>query len=360
MQVRVVISPRYDICFSLSDALAPGGSGFAQFRPETEPAWKKLAGQLGHAFWLAVPDALGHLPPEPSLDEFLHALREVPDDLFVERVVGGLTQDLFLDRPGGRRVPPEDERAEWLNYIGGGNSLAVPQRSAADIKKLCLRALEAFGSVFLPVWEAQREKMEVSRKSVKALARTLPVERLARTLFLKADFDERRGQVRALRGGCVVDTDSKTRLFLIPSAFNYRRLWSAAVTADRSTLFFPYFDRALSLTGDGAETNPVDLDYDPYLVCRAIADPTRYRILRMLAAEELPAARIRETLGLSKANISHHLFQLREAGLVSERQNGRASYLSIRRSAVARLPQALFTALGLTANEEVTQAGPTG
>lgn len=59
-------------------------------------------------------------------------------------------------------------------------------------------------------------------------------------------------------------------------------------------------------------------------VLQALADPTRRRILDLLAQGELPAGELaRQFPDISRPAVSQHLAVLREAGLVSERQSGR-------------------------------------
>lgn len=64
---------------------------------------------------------------------------------------------------------------------------------------------------------------------------------------------------------------------------------------------------------------------------KALADPTRRRILCLLAeARPLPVATIAEHLEcISQPNLSHHLRVLREAGLVSAAREGRTVYYEI-------------------------------
>jgi DNA-binding transcriptional ArsR family regulator len=57
---------------------------------------------------------------------------------------------------------------------------------------------------------------------------------------------------------------------------------------------------------------------------KAIAEPRRRAILRLVTEEELPAGRIAERFeDVSRPAISQHLRVLREAGLVNERKDGR-------------------------------------
>ena len=53
----------------------------------------------------------------------------------------------------------------------------------------------------------------------------------------------------------------------------------------------------------------------------ALADPTRRRIVEMLAARELPAGEIARRFDMTAPAVSQHLRLLREAGLVHVRRD---------------------------------------
>lgn len=55
---------------------------------------------------------------------------------------------------------------------------------------------------------------------------------------------------------------------------------------------------------------------------KALADPTRRRILRLLQGGDLPAGEIATGVGLAPASLTHHLNLLRQAGLVASRREG--------------------------------------
>lgn len=55
----------------------------------------------------------------------------------------------------------------------------------------------------------------------------------------------------------------------------------------------------------------------------AIADPTRRRILDLLAEAERSASELAAPFQMSRPAVSQHLRVLREAGLVSEQRSGR-------------------------------------
>ena len=57
-------------------------------------------------------------------------------------------------------------------------------------------------------------------------------------------------------------------------------------------------------------------------VAKAVADPTRVRILKMLESGELCVCEITERLGLAQSTVSKHLSLLRHAALVEDRKQG--------------------------------------
>ena len=61
-------------------------------------------------------------------------------------------------------------------------------------------------------------------------------------------------------------------------------------------------------------------------VLKALADPTRRRIVELLASEQLCTCHLVEELPATQTNVSNHLRVLREAGLVTSEQAGRYTY----------------------------------
>lgn len=57
-------------------------------------------------------------------------------------------------------------------------------------------------------------------------------------------------------------------------------------------------------------------------IFRALGDPTRREILRLLARKDLTAGEIADHFNLTKPTISHHLAVLKEAGLVLDERQG--------------------------------------
>lgn len=85
---------------------------------------------------------------------------------------------------------------------------------------------------------------------------------------------------------------------------------------------------------------------DADLVFRAMGDPTRVQILRMLSENgEMCVCKITEELEMTQSSVSHHLSALRNAGLVSVRRKGQWSHYSLRSETVSGVVMAFATEL---------------
>jgi DNA-binding transcriptional ArsR family regulator len=68
----------------------------------------------------------------------------------------------------------------------------------------------------------------------------------------------------------------------------------------------------------------------PDPVLRALADPNRRQILRLVHREELPAGLIAAQFDLTQQAVSQHLTVLKRAGLLAERREGTRRLYSLR------------------------------
>jgi ArsR family transcriptional regulator len=87
---------------------------------------------------------------------------------------------------------------------------------------------------------------------------------------------------------------------------------------------------------------------------RLLTDSSRLRILMLVEREELSVAELQEILAMGQSRISTHLAQLKQAGLVEDRRNGKSSLyrlngagsksfaelMSVLRQAAAEIPEA--------------------
>jgi ArsR family transcriptional regulator len=66
---------------------------------------------------------------------------------------------------------------------------------------------------------------------------------------------------------------------------------------------------------------------------KALADPSRLRIVLLVEREELTVAELQEILGMGQSRISTHLAVLRQAELVEDRKSGKNSFYRLRNAA---------------------------
>jgi ArsR family transcriptional regulator len=75
---------------------------------------------------------------------------------------------------------------------------------------------------------------------------------------------------------------------------------------------------------------------------KALGDPTRLRLLSMIASsDEQCACDLTEPLGVSQPTVSHHLKVLTEAGLVTREQRGKWAWFRARREGLDALSRFL-------------------
>ena len=64
-------------------------------------------------------------------------------------------------------------------------------------------------------------------------------------------------------------------------------------------------------------------------IFKALADPTRREILRLLGRGEMSAGRIAERFDMTKPSMSHHFAVLKEADLITSRREGQQIFYAL-------------------------------
>jgi DNA-binding transcriptional ArsR family regulator len=174
------------------------------------------------------------------------------------------------------------------------------------------RVLRAWRERFEPI-EARIAQME----DRDVAGRRPNLDRLSLTEFV----EEATGGVR-----WVPDPGTR-RLYLAPSYFTrpYNYVFGGR---DWHMFAYPLADSALDGEGSGVPAASVRL-------FKALGDESRLRILRLLASGDLYLTEIAERMALSKPTVSHHLAQLRAAGLVTTTESGALTYYTLRRDRIA-------------------------
>ncbi len=77
------------------------------------------------------------------------------------------------------------------------------------------------------------------------------------------------------------------------------------------------------------------MKFDPVLFAKAIADETRQRIMNLLCCNSLSVNEIVEKLDVTQPTVSHHLAILRDADLVTIREEGKQTFYSLNQERVS-------------------------
>ena len=64
-------------------------------------------------------------------------------------------------------------------------------------------------------------------------------------------------------------------------------------------------------------------------IFKALADPTRREILRLLGRGEMSAGRLAERFDMTKPSMSHHFAVLKEAELITSRREGQQIFYAL-------------------------------
>lgn len=90
-----------------------------------------------------------------------------------------------------------------------------------------------------------------------------------------------------------------------------------------------------------APTEPVPADEATGEVLRALAEPRRREILRLVSQRELPAGEIAAAFDVTRTAVSQHLTVLKNAGLLVERRAGTRRLYRARPEGLAALREFL-------------------
>lgn len=85
---------------------------------------------------------------------------------------------------------------------------------------------------------------------------------------------------------------------------------------------------------------------------KALADPTRRRILELLKEKDLTAGEIADFFNISKPSISHHLNILKNVGLVLSEKVGQNIYYSLNTTAFQEIMKWIFDFMERRDNNE--------
>jgi len=94
-------------------------------------------------------------------------------------------------------------------------------------------------------------------------------------------------------------------------------------------------------------------ELDIALICKALGDSNRLKIVKMLSCGEKCACKILEAFEITQPTLSHHMKILTECGLVIARKDGKWSHYSLNSETLFAFKK-FISELELSCNEECT------
>jgi ArsR family transcriptional regulator len=81
-------------------------------------------------------------------------------------------------------------------------------------------------------------------------------------------------------------------------------------------------------------------------VFKALSDPTRREVLRLLATGEKTAGELADHFEMTKPSVSHHFAVLKKADLIRSRREGQQIYYALNTTVVEDVAARIFDLLG--------------
>ncbi len=371
--MRFALSPSFEFFFALAALTDSASTLHSRWQRETgaslsDSFWKKFE-RLGGwpLLWIVVPDASPEIPPEGSVDEALERLAEQPIEPFRSHLLTGALhyEDQAQRLIAGKASLPEvmaavpRSKLDWYLFIGlypydpASPAVRTLERLLGDPEafrtELLKLARDFWRLSFSETWQSMRDSLQASLQNKQRLFESCTVARFFDLLHLRVEIDQRHQNIIPIRGDHKLPIRDVSECLIFPSAFNDKRFWHSRSVNDRIQASFPYFDPTISLrpqlTGSDVGPGSGEPELDPALIFKALGNTTRFAIAILLARAPQTSVELARALSLSKPTISHHIHQLREAGLLRERPHKASILLDLNRDTLARLSDISIRAL---------------
>lgn len=315
---------------------------------------------INSTIWIILSDLIETTSINNDINKLLEVIRALPASEVKRNVLKGvlhypdIVEEIIenkIDIEAAIKKIPKI-KYEWLAYVG-----LYPYSKAAPINiilELLIHNTEEFKDIIINLlaifWNTSFEKTwkELSLKlaeSVSEKSRLYEVcslEEFAKNTLLPLEVDEKNKQIKALRGGFVMPFSSVSKLVFMPSAFNYKKLWTCYELENNEIIaYLPYFEPRISLTCINEISLHKELinNLDPALIFKALGDVTRYAIVSIIAKEPKSSVELSKLLAVTKATVSHHVHILRESGLIDENFQSGSVKLSLKKEVIEKLSE---------------------
>ena len=387
LRIEFVVTPRFDVFYALytitSSAHTPLESWKAKALLRLPGDFQRVAKTVAPLpiFWPLLADAVQALPGEISFDEVLSTIREMRVDDLKRNVLSGIfhdrdTVDALVVRKSALNDFLADEKlpgAEMLTHFGlkpydpGSQAAramnALLSRPQSYRHELALVLQRFWETGFRDDWAALEPDLRAESFRLRDLQEERSSAELGEELNLAVTFDDSAKEIRP-KTGAAIAYDRIDSCYIVPSAFNTRRLWTKYETsARRVTVYLPVTseieaaNRIAKGEGEGERDRAQrgvapksSREINAESVFRALGDTTRYAIASILARTPTTSAELARSLNVSKPTITHHVHALRSAGLITETPSRGSTKLSLSRDTVAALSgvavEQLFSSTG--------------
>jgi len=290
---------------------------------------------------------LSHLSTPKDALSALWALRQIPP---AERMKTIFDVNKW-DEPGIERLPQISERRAWddddFNAIFPILSKEDhPERDPESVKKFLdwWAEPEQFGETYLAALQAYQQVFFADEEKRVAPILQAGLEH-AQELAQKLSFYE---LLAELSQGVHVEPITEGEVILIPAYWITPLLLSSKIhNEDKTSFIFLFGVRPANMSVIPGELVPDGL----LRALKALADPTRLKIISYLSHEELTPSELARRLNLRPPTVTHHLTELRLAGLVNLTLKGQEKLYTTRREALPGVFNNLESFLDKTGND---------
>ena len=271
LRIEFAVTPRFDVFYALyaltSTAQTPLENWKERAVRRLPRNFERVARRIAPLpiFWPLLADAIQSTPGEVSFDEMLSTIREMRVEDLKRNVLSGIfhereTVDALVTRKKALDDLVADEAlpgAELLTHFGlkpydadsaaarALNALLTRPQSYRDELGLVLQRFWETG--FRADWSALEPSLRAESFRMRDLGEEAQPGGLARELNLPVTFDDAARQIQPKTGSAIA-YDRVDRCYIIPSAFNAKRLWTKyEASSGRVTVYLP-IARDINLT----------------------------------------------------------------------------------------------------------------
>lgn len=289
--------------------------------------WAPLWGPFRARYLLPLADG-----PERSLDAELDAITGIPVEIFAT-----LTLEALIGKNRPWSEPPQDppelmrqlRRVSFRRYDLGLRLIDDPPRFRDELLDFLASFTEA---VFETEWRRVRAAVEAD---VQARRRHLRLQSIASAFGgIGTTMDDPPRVVVEKLYHAKVWLDERRPALLVPSVHGDPHLVVKHAPGYPVIVQYPVTQSALPVSAEQVRR-----------CLSVLTDPTRLMICRSILRQPAATAELAARMGMTSPQISRHLRQLREAGLVSTHRHGSVVYYRLDTEAVGRLGLDLLAGL---------------